>query len=102
MSTEILRRTSPEEEELAQKREELALLQAKLADRELFLTNLRAELSALEGLYLRQCLKVMLAALSFQRNKSLWSAALDIVQSLESGEKCYSPKSCWEGKWRAQ
>ena len=54
MSTAINRRMSPEEEELAKKREELALLQAKLADRELFLTNLRTELSAFEGLYLRQ------------------------------------------------
>jgi hypothetical protein len=54
MSTEILRRLSPEEEELAKKREELALLQAELADRELFLTDLRAELSQFEALYLRQ------------------------------------------------
>ena len=54
MSTEILRRLSPEEEELAKKREELALLQAELADRELLLTDLRAELSQFEALYLRQ------------------------------------------------
>ncbi len=54
MNSEIARRTSPEEEELAQKRKELALLQAELAERELFLTNLRAELSAFEGQYLRQ------------------------------------------------
>jgi DnaJ-domain-containing protein 1 len=54
MNNEIARRTSPEEEELARKREELALLQAELAERELFLTNLRAELSAFEGQYLRQ------------------------------------------------
>src|SRR5271166_346983 len=54
MSTEIVRRGSPEEEELAKKREELALLQADLAERELFLTNLRAELAAFEGQYLRQ------------------------------------------------
>ena len=44
-------RLSPEEEELAKKREELALLQ--LADRELYLTNLRSERSAFEGRYLR-------------------------------------------------
>ena len=54
MKAQIVRRLSPEEEELARKREELALLQAELAERELFLTNLRAELSAFEGQYLRQ------------------------------------------------
>ena len=54
MSTEIAHPLSPEEEELARKREELALLQAELAERELFLTNLRAELAAFEGQYLRQ------------------------------------------------
>src|SRR5271157_3314892 len=54
MSAETVRRMSPEEEELAKKREELALLQADLADRELYLTNLRVELSAFERRYLRQ------------------------------------------------
>ena len=54
MNNEIARRISPEEEELARKREELALLQTRLAERELFLTNLRVELSAFEGQYLRQ------------------------------------------------
>ena len=54
MEKELVRRVSPEEEELAKKREELTLLQAKLADRELFLTDLRAELSAFEALYLRR------------------------------------------------
>ena len=53
MSTEITHRLSPEEEELAKKRQDLALLQAELAERELFLTNLRAELAAFEGQYLR-------------------------------------------------
>src|SRR5271166_2298545 len=47
-------RKSPEEEELAQKREELELLQNQLAERELFLANLRAELAAFEGRYLRE------------------------------------------------
>jgi len=54
MSAETVRRMSPEEEELAKKRDELALLQADLADRELYLTNLRVELSAFERRYLRQ------------------------------------------------
>jgi hypothetical protein len=54
MNVQIVRPLSPEEEELARKREELALLRAELAERELFLTNLRAELAAFEGRYLRQ------------------------------------------------
>ena len=54
MSAETVRRVSPEEEELVKKREELALLQADLADRELYLTNLRVEISAFERRYLRQ------------------------------------------------
>ncbi len=54
MKKEIVCRISPEEEELAKKLEELALLQVELAERELFLTSLRAELSAFEGQYLRQ------------------------------------------------
>src|SRR6266511_1463948 len=53
-SKEITRRLSPEEEELAGKRGELTLLQVQLAERELYFTNLRAELAAFEGLYLRQ------------------------------------------------
>jgi hypothetical protein len=52
--TKSTHRISPEEEELAKKREELALLQAELADRELYLTNLRVESSAFERRYLRQ------------------------------------------------
>ncbi len=54
MNPGIVRRLSPEEEELKKKRDELILLQADLAERELFLTNLRAELAAFEGQYLRQ------------------------------------------------
>jgi DnaJ-domain-containing protein 1 len=54
MHDEIALRTSPEKEELGRKREELALLQARLAERELFLTNLQGELSAFEGQYLRR------------------------------------------------
>ena len=54
MNTEIVRRLSPEEEELAKKRGELTALQAELADRELYLANLRVELSTFEGRYLRE------------------------------------------------
>jgi hypothetical protein len=54
MNVQIVRRLSPEEEELARKREELAMLQAELAERELSLTNVRAGLAAFEGRYLRQ------------------------------------------------
>lgn len=54
MTAAIERRLSPEEEELSKKREELAQLQVQLGDRELCLANLRAELTAFEGEYLRQ------------------------------------------------
>jgi hypothetical protein len=54
MKTELVRRLNPEEEELAAKREELARLEAHLADHELLLANLKAELAAFEGLYLRR------------------------------------------------
>ena len=54
MNTELVRRLSPEEEELAIKRAELERLEAQLAEQELFLANLKAELSAFEGLYLRR------------------------------------------------
>jgi hypothetical protein len=54
MNAEIVRRLSPEEEELAKKRNELALLQTELAERELHLANLRADLLAFEGRYLRE------------------------------------------------
>ena len=54
MNSEIIRHLPPEDQELAQKREELAILQAELTDRELSLANLRAELAAFEGRYLRE------------------------------------------------
>jgi hypothetical protein len=53
MHTEIICLLSPEEE-LAKKRDELALLQNQLAEHELSLANMRAELAAFEGRYLRQ------------------------------------------------
>lgn len=54
MRTRIERRLSPEEEELTEKRDELGQLQVQLAERELYLANLRAELAVFEGRYLRQ------------------------------------------------
>src|SRR5262249_17333937 len=54
MSTGIARQLSPEEEELGKKREELALLQGELADRELYLVNLQVEVEAFLVRYLRQ------------------------------------------------
>ena len=54
MNSEIARHTSPQEQELAGKRQELAILQAELTDRELSLANLRGELGAFEGRYLRE------------------------------------------------
>ena len=54
MNSEIVRHISPQERELAQKRQELAILQAELTERELAAANLRAELGAFEGRYLRE------------------------------------------------
>jgi hypothetical protein len=51
MSTTINLGPRPEEEELKKKHAELSELESKLADRELFLTNLRAELSTFERKY---------------------------------------------------
>src|SRR5579863_7316867 len=54
MSGQITRRLKPEEEETLRKREELATLRAILAERELELVDLRSQLAAFEGRYLRQ------------------------------------------------
>jgi hypothetical protein len=54
MNSEIVRHISPQERELAEKRQELAILQAELTERELSAANLRAELGAFEGRYLRE------------------------------------------------
>jgi DnaJ-domain-containing protein 1 len=53
MPHEPVRTVKPEEEELKRKHAELSELESKLADRELFLTNLRSELSAFERKYVR-------------------------------------------------
>lgn len=54
MGSEIVAHSLQEERELARKRHELNVLQTELADRELFLANLRTELAAFEGRYLRE------------------------------------------------
>jgi len=54
MNSEIVRHISPQEQELAEKRQELAILQAELTEREFSAANLRAELGAFEGRYLRE------------------------------------------------
>ena len=45
--------TKPEDEELGRKRQELVSLESELADRELYIATLRAELAAFERRYLR-------------------------------------------------
>ena len=54
MALEIVRKLTPEEEELLRKREELTSVRAALAERELELADLRALLKSFEGRYLRQ------------------------------------------------
>jgi septal ring factor EnvC (AmiA/AmiB activator) len=54
MSGQITRRLKPEEEEILRKREELTAIRATLAERELELVDLRSQLAAFEGRYLRQ------------------------------------------------
>src|SRR5580692_11089481 len=54
MSTHLTRRLKPEEEEILRKREELATIRAALAERELELVDLRRQLAAFEGRYLRR------------------------------------------------
>jgi chromosome segregation ATPase len=51
---QLTRRLKPEEEEILRKREEFAAIRATLAERELELVDLRRQLSAFEGRYLRQ------------------------------------------------
>ena len=54
MSGRVIRRLKPEEEELLRKREELAAVRTSLAESELELVDLRNQLAAFEGRYLRQ------------------------------------------------
>jgi hypothetical protein len=53
MNTDLIRHLTPEEKELNKKREELAALEASLAQRELDLATFRAELHAFEIRYIR-------------------------------------------------
>ncbi len=53
MSSSIIRRLKPEEEETLRKREELSVIRATLAELELELVDLRSQLAAFEGRYLR-------------------------------------------------
>ncbi len=51
---EIVRQRTPEEEGLRRKRDELAVVRATLAERELEIADLQAEIKSFEGRYLRQ------------------------------------------------
>lgn len=53
MKADIVKKQTPEDEELARKKSELADFEAELAERELDLTTLEAELRAFERRYLR-------------------------------------------------
>ena len=53
MASELIRKQTPEERELAKKRKELADLEARLLQRELELSTLQAELQAFEARYIR-------------------------------------------------
>jgi hypothetical protein len=54
MPDQIARRLKPEEKEILRKREELFAVRATRAERELELVDLRSQLAAFEGRYLRQ------------------------------------------------
>lgn len=84
MGTKIVRRLSPEEEELASKRKELASLRAQLAEQELFLATARAEIAAFEARYLRT-VGVLYAELDE------WNARIaEIIAERESSEQTRS------------
>lgn len=62
MDSRLFISLSSEEQALAEKRAELNRLQSELTERELFLANLKAQLEAFQGLYLRE-IGILLAQL---------------------------------------
>jgi hypothetical protein len=54
MNSVTVRHSSREEQELARKREELAILQVELTDREMLLENLRLDSCSVRRRYLRE------------------------------------------------
>jgi hypothetical protein len=92
MNSQMVWQTSPEDRDLSRLREELVALQSTLADRELFLTNLRAELTAFEGRYLRQ-VGTLYAKLDD------WSAKLsELAAEMDGSEEA----RCFASEARAQ
>lgn len=79
-SAELIVRSGPLEEELAHKTRELAILQGVLADQELFLANLHAELAAFRVRYLRE-------VGSLYAELDDWSEQLAAWLSTNSGEE---------------
>jgi hypothetical protein len=92
MKNQMVCHTSPEDRDLSRLREELAALQSTLADRELFLASLRAELTAFEGRYLRQ-VGVLYAELDD------WSAKLSELAAEMAGTE---QARAYAGEARAQ
>ena len=80
MSSEIVRKLSPEEEELLHKREELAAVKAALAERELELADRRSQLAVFQGRYMRQ-VSVLYAELDD------WQAQIAALQAKLDGSE---------------
>jgi chromosome segregation ATPase len=98
MSRPIIRRLKPEEEELLRKREEFAAVRGALAEGEMELLDLRNQLAAFEGRYLRQVgtlyaeldeWKARISELQARLNPSAASAA----QAEEARERSTSSKA---------
>jgi hypothetical protein len=70
----------PEDEELAKKHQELVQLESELADGELQVATLRAELAEFERLYLRtqtQHVRILARDTSAERRRDLWPRPRD-------------------------